>query len=185
MLALGREVANAPGVRCHMTQSMLGFLERNEPWRSLLQAGNVDPTLTNPYRCDEYELRLIQVPHRAEHTDTVAISIDGRLLYLPDIDDWDLWPLAESVIASHEIAFLDATFWSDGELPERRSTVPHPAAEDTLERFRHLDVDVVLTHLNHTNPLVDPTSGPSREVAEAGWSVAHDGLVVVLDGIEG
>ena len=179
LVNLGREVMNASEVRCHMTRAMAAFLERNQPWRQLIELGNIEPETANPYWGREYTLRLIDVPHRGEHSDTVAISIDGRVLYLPDIDDWEEWPLAESVIAGHELALLDATFWSRGDL-ERQGTVPHPPVVETMERFAHLDTEIVLTHLNHTNPLVDPTSDAAATVNGIGWRVAHDGLVLEL-----
>ena len=180
LVHLGRESLSADGIRCHLTRSMLSFLEQNQPWRRLIELGNIEPELANPYRCEQYTMRLIPVPHRAEHTDTVALSIDGQVLYLPDIDSWDEWPLAESVIASHELALLDATFWSADELPGRLSDVPHPPVVETIERFAHLDTSIVLTHLNHTNPLVDPTSDPSRTVSDLGWRIARDGLTIDL-----
>ncbi len=179
LVNLGREVMNASAVRCHVTHSMQAFLNGNQPWRQLVDLGNIELNTANPYRSQEYALRLIDVPHRNEYSDTVAISIDDRVLYLPDIDDWASWPLAESVIAGHELALLDATFWSRGEL-ERQSAVPHPPVVETIERFAHLDTEIVLTHLNHTNPLVDPTSDASASVNDIGWRVAHDGLVLEL-----
>ena len=179
LVHFGREVLNASGIRCHVTPAMGGFIEQNEPWRQLVDLGTIELDTANPYRSQEYTLRLIHVPHRSEHSDTVAISIDDRVLYLPDIDGWDEWPLAESVIASHELALLDATFWSDGELA-RQGDVPHPPVVETMERFAHLDTEIVLTHLNHTNPLVDPTSDASATVAALGWRIAHDGLILEL-----
>lgn len=179
LVHLGREVMGASGTRCHMTAAMRAFLERNQPWRQLIDLGNIEPDTTNPYRSREYTVRLIDVPHRSEHSDTVAISVDDRVLYLPDIDDWGAWPLAESVIGAHELALLDGTFWSSGELG-RQGDVPHPPAVETMERFSHLDTTIVLTHLNHTNPLVDPTSDASAAVARIGWTVAQDGLVLEL-----
>ena len=182
LIHFGREVANAAGVTCHLTPRMLEFLKANQPWRQLLDLGNIAPETTNPFVSDAYNLELIQVPHRAEHSDTVAISVDSRLLYLPDIDSWDLWPQAEAEIARHEIAFLDATFWSEDELSDRqRSEVPHPFVTETRDRFAHLDTKIVLTHLNHSNPLVDPISPESTQIADLGWTVARDGLTTNLD----
>ena len=110
LVHFGREVANTSGVKCHLTESMHAFLMANQPWRQLFDLGNLRAETANPYVCDDYRVDLIDVPHRAEHTDTVAVSIDGRLLYLPDIDSWESWVDARSVIDSHEIAFLDASF---------------------------------------------------------------------------
>ena len=99
------------------------------------------------------------------------------MLWLPDIDSWERWPEAAHVIASHEIAFLDATFWSAEELGSRPiDDIVHPLVPDTLERFADLDARIVLTHLNHTNPLCDPGSPESGIVHDFGFEVAADGL---------
>ena len=181
LVHFGREVANTSDIVCHLTDSMYAFLMGNQPWRQLFELGNLRAETTHPYVCDEYRIDLIDVPHRAEHTDTVAISVDGRLLYLPDIDSWEPWSDARSVIDSHEIAFLDASFWSRDELAGRSvSDVPHPLVSETVEQFASTDTKVVLTHLNHTNPLVSSSGAPSALVADLGWVVASDGLVVEL-----
>ena len=71
-------------------------------------------------------MRFNSVPHRAEFPDTVGVSIGG-VLYLPDIDSWDAWPVASRIVGDHDLAFLDATFWSHRELPDRdRGEIPHP-----------------------------------------------------------
>jgi hypothetical protein len=39
---------------------------------------------------------------------------------------------------------------------------------------------VAYTHLNHTNPLLDPAQPMASMVREAGLEVAHDGMVIEL-----
>ncbi len=173
LVHFGREAANGSGTECFASALMLEFLQANAPWRQLFEAGNLVPVAESP------SIRLIPVPHRAEYTDTVAVSVDSRLLYLPDIDNWDLWPDAAAVIAGHEIALLDATFWSADEVRDARN-VPHPPVIDTVERFAGLDTRIILTHLNHTNPCCDPTSPESGRVVEAGFEIAYDGMVIDL-----
>ena len=58
--------------------------------------------------------------------------------------------------------------------------IPHPLVPDTIERFGHLAAGrrLMLTHLNHTNPVADPSSDAARQVAEAGFEVAVDGMVL-------
>lgn len=181
LVHFGREVANTSRIRCHMTESMRTFLMGNQPWRQLFDLENLSAETTNPFACDSYRIELIRVPHRAEHTDTVAISVDGRVLYLPDIDSWEEWNDAQSVVDNHEIAFLDASFWSRDELEGRTvDDVPHPLVTETIEKFGSSNARIILTHLNHTNPLVDPSSQATATVADLGWTVAHDGLTIEL-----
>jgi pyrroloquinoline quinone biosynthesis protein B len=53
---------------------------------------------------------------------------------------------------------------------------------ETIERFAPLAgrVRIVFTHLNHSNPAVDPASPEARAVREAGFEIASDGLSIAL-----
>ncbi len=182
LVHFGREAANTRGVRVWLTSSMARFLQDHEPWRTLFAAGHLVARVLEPgvtADVDGHTIRFHSVEHRAEFTDTVGISVDGRLLYLPDIDRWDGFPDGEAVIGSHETALLDATFFDSDELPGRAiAEIPHPLVTDTIHRFADLSDRIVLTHLNHSNVLCDPGSASSRAVLEAGFRVASDGMVV-------
>lgn len=132
-------------------------------------------------------LRFHPLRHRAERSDTVAIEVGGRrrILYLPDTDAWDdLVDTAVGGLSPGDILLFDATFWSAAEVGHRDVTaIPHPFVEDTLPhlaRTAQRGVRVILTHLNHTNPLLDPSSHASQTVAAAGVEVAYDGMRVSL-----
>jgi len=121
-------------------------------------------------------LSSIQVPHRQEFTDTVAWRIDGprrSALWLPDIDAWDRWDRdVRDVVSSVDVAFLDATFFADGELGSRdMSEIPHPRVVETMERLAGLGDRVRLVHLNHTNPLWDDET----PAASRGFRLAREG----------
>ncbi len=130
------------------------------------------------------------VPHRDEYSETVGwVLFDpGKfsVLYLPDIDNWDEWEARfegyslETVLSKTEAVFIDATFWDDDELPGRdMSEIPHPRVTATMDRLQHLPDEerakVHFIHYNHTNPIRDPNSAQSREVAERGFNVARRG----------
>lgn len=108
------------------------------------------------------------VPHRDEWgAGTFAYEIAGphsRVLYLPDIDRWEDWPEAVAVLAGVDVALVDASFWSTAELGGR-PPVAHPLVPETLRLVAGLLTQIVLTHLNHTNPLLDPAGAESRIVA--------------------
>lgn len=179
LIHFGKEAMATTAIPVHASPRMLAYLEGNAPWTTLFSDGNLRAADTPEWV--GHSIDLIGVPHRGEHTDTVAVSVDGRVLWLPDIDGWEGWKDADRVISSHEVVFLDATFWSADEIPGRSiGDIPHPLVQDTLDRFGHLDNRRVLVHLNHTNPLCDPTSIEHQAVAEAGFEVAVDGLTLDL-----
>lgn len=179
LIHFGKEAMASRATRVHASHRMLAFLQTNAPWSALFTDGHLQPAEEPEWA--GHSIDLIPVPHRGEQTDTVAVSVGGRVLWLPDIDSWDAWAEAEAVISSHEVVFLDATFWSSDEIPGRTiEDIPHPLVPHTLDRFRHLDNHRVLVHLNHTNPLCDPTSAEHQEVYDAGFEVAVDGFTVDL-----
>jgi pyrroloquinoline quinone biosynthesis protein B len=125
------------------------------------------------------------VPHRAEFTEAVGYSIAigsvPWIFYLPDIDGWDEWPEADDVLARHEVCLLDATFSSPDELPGRDiAAIKHPLVGDTIKRFQHLASDrkMVLTHINHSNPLGLADAEITDQPRSHGFTIAYDGLVI-------
>lgn len=178
LVHFGKEAAATRRLPLVGSPRMLAFLDANEPWAALFRDGHLRPVPVEPGASTvvgNVEVGLVPVPHRAEFTDTVAISVAGAL-YLPDLDAWDAWPGHHAVVASHDLALLDASFWSSDEVPGRDlADIPHPLVPDTIERFADLSDRVVLTHLNHTNPLCDPASPESAQVRDRGFRVARDG----------
>jgi len=186
LVHFGEESLAATDVPLWGTPEMLGFLTANQPWGRLLTGGHLRPMPIPPGRSvsvfPDLEMTLIPVPHRREDSDAVAVSAGGAL-YLPDIDSWEEWPEAESVITRHPVCLLDGTFFESGELSHRdQSAVRHPPVSDTISRFAHLASDrrMVLTHLNHTNPLGDPDSTEHGRTLAVGFEVAWDGMKIEL-----
>lgn len=184
LVHFGREALDADRVPCWVTPRMARFLRRNAPWSQLVGLGNIDLREVEPG--GEFApwpglgVRLVPVPHRDEFSDTVAVSIAGEVLYLPDIDGWAEWPQARRELERHSVALVDATFYSAGEVPHRDlSEIKHPFVPDTVERFADLaSTRIVLSHLNHTNPIADATSVERRRVDAAGFEVAVEGMVI-------
>jgi len=179
LLHFGKEAMAANHIPVHATDSMLRFLGANAPWSTLLDDGVLTPGPDHTWA--DRRVELVPVPHRSEFSDTVAVSIGGSVLWIPDIDDWAAWPQATAMISSHDVAFLDATFWAGDEIADREfSESPHPLVPDTLDRFSGLSTRLVLTHLNHTNPLCDPGSPESALALAAGFEIASDGLTLTV-----
>jgi pyrroloquinoline quinone biosynthesis protein B len=188
LLHFGKEAAAEHHLPLFGTERFLSFVAANEPWAELLREGHLDPIGIDGVDAvidGALKVSAIAVPHRDEHSDTVAfsVSVQGRpwLLYLPDIDDWTSWNSPEEEIARHDVALLDATFSSTAELPGRDIlAIRHPLVPDTIERFGHLtsQTRIVLTHINHSNPLGDPGASITMEAESAGFSIAYDGFTL-------
>ena len=171
LIQLGPEVMNAREFPLFVTRSMAEFLRQNLPWRSLIENEHIFINLLEfdtPFQLSRaLSIIALQVPHRDEYSDTIALLTAGehhKLFFCPDIDDWDAWDKdIRSFVSEIDIALLDSTFFSTDELPDRdMRSIPHPLATDTAERLAGLDTDIRLIHLNHTNPL-------QHEGAERTW----------------
>ncbi len=187
LMFFGYEAMSAHRLPVYCSPRMAGFLKSHGPWSQLVKLENI--TL-NPLQMDT-ELRLTPgivitpflVPHRDEFSDTLGFWIksqDKSLLYIPDIQNWKAWqiPIRE-VCEKADIALLDGTFFSPADLPERDlSQIGHPFITDSLQELKTL-VDqkkkqILFTHLNHSNPAVDPESLASKEIARQGFAVAAE-----------
>ncbi|MEM0962248.1 MAG: MBL fold metallo-hydrolase [Bacteroidota bacterium] len=195
LMYLGHESMGAQGIPVYAMPRMAGFLRNNGPWSQLIQYENVRLEVLFADQPVELapglEVTPIRVPHRQEFSEVVGYRIDGpdrSALFVPDIDSWDEWDAAgmriEDILATVDVAYLDATFYSDGEIPGRdMSGFPHPFITVTMERLAALpsseQAKVRFIHLNHTNPALWP--GPERDaIRRAGMRVAEEGERVSL-----
>jgi len=88
------------------------------------------------------------------------------------------------------VLLLDGTFWSETELIERglgharaadMAHVPMSGDAGSLAQCRKLGVTLRLfTHLNNTNPVLDPSSPERRTLEQQGWQLAEDGLRLLI-----
>ncbi|MDX1388427.1 MAG: MBL fold metallo-hydrolase [Acidobacteriota bacterium] len=189
----GYEVMHTRELPVYATKSVLSFLESNGPWDQLVRLGNIAPVEIAPGNPVELgsgvSVTAIAVPHRDEYTDTVGFIVAGpdtRLLYVPDTDGWDGWaPPLTAVLDEIDVALLDGTFFSAGELPGRDlSSIGHPLIVDTMDL---LETEVAkgrprvfFVHLNHSNPALEPESAEAKEIARRGFRVAREGRRLAL-----
>jgi len=102
-------------------------------------------------------------------------------VFLPDIDKWARWKTKiEDVVQDVDVAYLDATFYSDGELGGRdMSQIPHPFISESIQRFAPLPKSerskIRFIHFNHTNPVLDAGSHATQAVRAAGHHLAVQG----------
>ncbi|MCP4249782.1 MAG: pyrroloquinoline quinone biosynthesis protein PqqB [bacterium] len=193
LMHLGREAVGGRQVPVYAMPRMKHFLETNGPWDQLVRLGNIE---LQPLRADEpvelspgLTVTPLLVPHRDEYSETVGYRIAGprrRVLYIPDIDKWDRWgrPI-ERLIAEVDVAYLDGTFFADGEIPNRSmADVPHPFIVESMKRFESLlptqRAKIRFIHLNHTNPALQPTSPARGQIERAGFRIAAVGKRVSL-----
>ncbi|HSE40539.1 MAG TPA: MBL fold metallo-hydrolase, partial [Acidobacteriota bacterium] len=172
LLYLGKESISTKQVPVWCSSEMSEYLTHNQPWSLLVTNGNI--TLRTfesgkTIQMGSFSVTPIAVPHRKEFTDTHGFIIRNSrksLLYIPDIDSWE--PVREKMIelfSKNSYALLDGTFYSGNELPGRNmKLVPHPTIESSLAFFKTFppfQCKIYFTHLNHTNPLLDPKTAES------------------------
>ncbi len=198
LMYFGREAAGAENLRVYAMPRMAEFLAGNGPWSQLVELGNIQLAPLAQREASglapELSVTPILVPHRDEYSETVAYVVNGpgrSLLFVPDIDSWEAGQSRDGfnineLITQVDYAFIDATFYSDHELPGRdMSKIPHPRVTASMDRF-----DAILTpaqrsrvhfiHFNHTNPIRDPRSSEHGQVLSRGYKVARQGQRVCL-----
>jgi len=172
---------------------MANFLSSNGPWDQMVRRKNL---LLRTVESDcpfsltpRISVTPMQVPHRDEYTDTLAFKIKGperTLLYIPDIQSWEAWgrSISDEVKAA-DVSLLDGTFFSPEELPSRDiSAIGHPFIEQSVRLLRGAVREsgnrVFFTHLNHTNPVLDRTGLPRKNLEKERFFLAEDGMTFSL-----
>lgn len=189
----GFEAVHTKALPVHATARMSAFLRANGPWSQLVAIGNIELRELRPEAPVELapglSVTALRVPHRDELSDTVGFFVRGprrTLLYVPDTEPWRNWerPLVE-VLRGVDVALLDATFYDAGELPGRDVTkIGHPLVTSTLDLLAPLvasgKLEVAFTHLNHSNPALEPGSAAAAEIARRGFRVLAEGERIEL-----
>lgn len=187
LIQLGREVMGTNSIPVYAMPRMMRYLETSGPWDQLVKLKNIDLRSLESGQ----EVRLsgklavtpLLVPHRDEYSETVGFRIRGparSVLYIPDIDKWEKWSTSlEEAIALVDVAYVDGTFYADGELPGRSmADIPHPFIVETMARLTGLPAKerakVRFLHLNHSNPALDSRGDARRRITQAGLSVAEE-----------
>ncbi|CAM2063772.1 Lactamase-B domain-containing protein [Sulfidibacter corallicola] len=187
LLHLGREVMGGRKVPVFAMPRMVRFLSGNGPWDQLVRLKDI---VLQPL-ADGQKVELTEnlsvtpfmVPHRDEYTETVGYFIEGpnrAALFIPDIDKWEKWETPiERWLAKVDVAYLDATFFAEGEIPGRNmNEIPHPFIVESMDRFAKLSPEqrgkVRFIHLNHTNPAIRPDGDARRQIERRGFAVAEE-----------
>ncbi len=192
LMHLGREAMGAKKVPVFAMPKMQEMLEQNAPWSQLVKLENIK---IQPLRNDSMivlkniKVTPMQVPHRDEFSETVGFKIFGKnktALFIPDINKWRIWENSIlDEIKSVDYAFLDGTFYQNGEIPGRdMSLIPHPFMEESMALFDTIPEEekskVFFIHFNHTNPVLQKESKAREEVEKRGFQVAEEGQIFEL-----
>jgi len=190
LIHFGREVMGTDNLPVFAMPKMKNFLSENGPWSQLVKLENIniktlksDSTLSLNERI---KIKPFLVPHRDEFSETVGYEIminNKSLIFIPDIDKWEKWEIKiNELIQKIDYAFLDATFYKNGELKRDMSEIPHPFVEESMELFSELTrkdkQKVHFIHLNHTNPLLIEGSTAQKEVLKKGFNLAKEGQII-------
>lgn len=178
---------------------LFGSKEKGEFFSSL---GRLAKDYVNPHELEEevtvellrgLNVRGFEIPHTERllngscfPTRTYGYEIEadgGRIIYTPDLQR-----LTEKLIKRVEGSdafILDATFWWNDELSRisglKRTSydLGHVPVEESLELLRGLDVGRILyTHVNHTNPILNPGLGMISRLLGSGFEIAEDGMSI-------
>jgi pyrroloquinoline quinone biosynthesis protein B len=192
LMYLGFEALGANKVPVYAMPRMKEYLETNGPWSQLLTFNNVDlkPLQNDSVVTLNRNLKVtpILVPHRDEFSETVGYKIEGQnksALFIPDIDKWEKWErnIIEEV-KKVDYAFVDASFFRDGEIDRDMSKIPHPFTTQTTTLFENEDLEtknkIHFIHFNHSNPTIKDSHRLKDSILNLGFRFAKEGDVYDL-----
>ncbi|MFI9047356.1 pyrroloquinoline quinone biosynthesis protein PqqB [Streptomyces sp. NPDC053427] len=133
-------------------------------------------------------------PGAPPHADPWVIALrlhdrrtGGTVVYAPALA---AWPDAfQEALVGADCVLIDGTFWDDEEprrsgFSSRTATgmghLPIDGPDGTATRLAPLATRCFYTHLNNTNPLVDPDAPQHKRLAEMGLAVAAEGMEIAL-----
>ncbi|MER6130082.1 pyrroloquinoline quinone biosynthesis protein PqqB [Streptomyces sp. NPDC001795] len=116
------------------------------------------------------------------------LATGGTLVYAPCVGAWS--PVLDELLRTADCVLLDGTFHSADEMDvtvrgeagqAAMGHLPVAGPHGSLTAFaRHPGPRRIYTHLNNTNPLLDPASAARHRIAEAGVEVLADGAELVV-----
>jgi pyrroloquinoline quinone biosynthesis protein B len=187
LMNLGREALGAQNIPVYAMPKMKDYLETNGPWSQLVTLNNID---LKPLKNDStlslnkaLKVTPILVPHRDEYSETVGYKIEGdnkTALFIPDIDKWEKWERnIIDEVKKVDYAFVDASFFRDGELKRDMSKIPHPFTTETTTLFEGESIKtknkIYFIHFNHTNPTLKERHHLKDSIQNLGFRFAKQG----------
>ncbi|MEZ5018088.1 MAG: MBL fold metallo-hydrolase [Flavipsychrobacter sp.] len=187
LMQLGREVMSTKKLPVYTLPKLADFLSNNGPWSQLVTLNNIELRTMEANKHvgigKNISVQAYTVPHRDEFSETAGFSIrtpNKNYVFIPDIDKWSKWAIdIKTIVANTDIALLDATFYNEGELPNRAmSEVPHPFVKETMTLFdketNDLKAKIHFIHFNHTNPILWDEQ-IQNDIKDKGYNLAEQG----------
>ena len=192
LMYLGTEALGGDNIPVYAMPRMKAYLESNGPWSQLVNYKNID---LQPLQHDStitlntsLKVTPFLVPHRDEYSETVGYKIEGNnksALFIPDIDKWHQWnhDIVEEV-KKVDYAFVDASFFKDGELDRDMSKIPHPFTSETTTLFEYETLEtknkIHFIHFNHTNPAIKESHPLKDSLQNLGFRFPKEGAIFEL-----
>lgn len=192
LMYLGFEALGADRIPVYAMPRMKDYLENNGPWSQLVRFNNIavkalqnDSTITLN---ENLKVTPMLVPHRDEYSETVGYKIQGAnktALFIPDIDKWEKWErnIIEEV-KKVDYAFVDASFFRDGEIDRDMSKIPHPFTTQTTTLFENESLEtkskIHFIHYNHSNPTIKERHHLKDSIIHLGFKFAKEGDIYAL-----
>lgn len=195
LMFLGKEALSTSNLPVYAGEEMGELLATHVPWKPLVDLNNIAIRHLYPNKSfildGQAKVLPFEVPHRNEFSKTFGMMISGKqkqLLYIPDIDSWDLWKTdLRKMVAQADYCLLDGTFFSENEMVQIGrdfKQIPHPLMTTTMELLKDVESNhqtkVYFTHMNHTNPAMDPNSKATAEIRKKGFYIATEGMTFAL-----
>jgi pyrroloquinoline quinone biosynthesis protein B len=187
LMNFGREALGGKNIPVYAMPKMKAYLQDNGPWSQLVALENIELRgLQNDSTIllnQKLKVTPMLVPHRDEYSETVGYRIEGAnksALFIPDIDKWHKWErnIVEEV-KKVDYAFVDASFFRDGELKRDMSKIPHPFTTETTTLFENETLDtkrkIYFIHFNHTNPTLKNKHHLKDSIQNLGFNFAKEG----------
>ncbi len=187
LMYFGFEALGSANIPVYAMPRMSSYLKSNGPWSQLVTYDNIEIRGLEAGKVlslnSSLKVTPIHVPHRDEYSETVGYKIEGdhkTALFIPDIDKWSKWDrdIVEAV-KQVDYAFLDASFFRDGELQRDMSKIPHPFTTETTTLFENETVltkqKIYFIHLNHTNPAIRERHALKDSLQDLGFNFAKQG----------
>lgn len=192
LMYFGREALGQKGTKVYVMPKMKTFLRNNGPWNQLINLRNIELIDINKDSTIQVNNTLkvtpFLVPHRDEYSETVGYKIESKqktILFIPDINKWQKWNknIVEEV-KKVDYAFLDATFFKEGEVNRPMAEIPHPFISETINIFKNesftIKNKVIFIHFNHTNPALQNVSEEKKALEKLGFQFAYEGMKIPL-----
>lgn len=190
-------VRSSPAVReiARTQPALQPFTRVPHIWASVEGNGPCAPLDAGDSVGRDLEVRAIEVPgttpgydgrrdvRGAVYAYVIRQRGGGTLLFAPVFAAFG--DSLRAALREADVALLDGSFFTDDELSaeglmtktaRHLGHLPVSGPGGSLEELRATKARVIFTHLNNSNPMLDPASAAAAEVRAAGAEIAYDGM---------